>query len=157
MANGGSIEGKRILVVDDEPDILESIQDSLEMCHVDTAADFESAERLLNTRSYDIAVLDIMGVNGYGLLALSREKHVPAVMLTAHALSPDNFSRAMQGGARAYLPKDKLAEIDTFLADVLGEKSREPGALGKWFDRVKSYYEAKFGKGWLEEWKGSWQ
>jgi len=32
-------------------------------------------------------------------------------MLTAHALSPDNFAKSISGGAKAYIPKEKMTEI----------------------------------------------
>lgn len=151
-----ALKGKRILAVDDEPDILESIREVLEGCDVDTAHDYRSAMDLLDSKTYDLAVLDIMGVQGYDLLKTAKDKNIRAVMLTSHALSPENFSRSMSGGADAYLPKDRLSEIDLFLEDVLNDDRQQPGLLGKWFDRLKGYYEKKFGPGWLEEYKGSW-
>ena len=151
-----TLKGKTILVVDDEPDILESIQDVLADCHVDTARDYSSAMKMLNANAYDLAVLDIMGVQGYDLLEAARAKKIRAVMLTSHALSPDNFAKSMDGGADAYLPKNKLAELDVFLEDVLNDDRQQPGILGMWFQRVKGYYERKFGPGWLDEYKGSW-
>ena len=39
--------GKKILIVDDEPDILDSLSEFLDMCTVDKATDFESAKHLL--------------------------------------------------------------------------------------------------------------
>ena len=77
-------------------------------------------------------------------------------MLTAHALSPENFAKSMTEGACAYLPKDKLSDIQVFLSDVLGDGCPKQRRLGRWFDRLKGYYENKFGPGWLEEYKGSW-
>ena len=145
------LESKKVLVVDDEPDVLESIEEALEHCHVDTADDYESAEQKLRSRSYDIVVLDIMGVNGYELLTVANEQKVPAVMLTAHALSADDFNKSLDGGACAYLPKEKLFDLEVFLADVLSEGPKKCGVLGKWFERLKDYYESKFGPGWLEQ------
>jgi DNA-binding response OmpR family regulator len=156
MKKRATLQGKRILAVDDEYDILESIQEVLEGCDVDTAQDYQSALEMLNAKAYDLAVLDIMGVQGYDLLKIAKAKKVRAVMLTSHALSPDNFAKSMGSGADAYLPKNKLAELDVFLEDVLGDDRQKPGVLGKWFDRVKGYYEKKFGPGWLDEYKGSW-
>ena len=151
-----TLRGKTILAVDDEPDVLESIQEVLEGYDVDTAQDYHSAREMLNSKTYDLAVLDIMGVQGYDLLKIAKEKKVRAVMLTGHALSPDNFAKSMGGGADAYLPKNKLAELDVLLEDILSDDRQKPGVLGKWFDRVKGYYEKKFGPGWLDEYKGSW-
>ncbi|MDX2451969.1 response regulator [Desulfosarcina sp.] len=156
MKNKVTLKGKTILAVDDEPDILESIEEVLENCDVDTANDFNTAKQKLNSKTYDLVVLDIMGVQGYDLLEIAREKNSRVVMLTGHALSPDNFAKSMDGGADAYLPKNKLAELDVFLEDVLGDDRQQPGVLGMWFDRLKGYYEKKFGPGWLDEYKGSW-
>lgn len=156
MKKTAALKGKKILAVDDEPDILESIEEVLEHCEVDTAKDFNTAKQLLDSETYDLVVLDIMGVQGYDLLKIAKEKKVRAVMLTGHALSPDNFAKSMGGGADAYLPKNKLAELDVLLEDILSDDRQKPGVLGKWFDRVKGYYEKKFGPGWLDEYKGSW-
>ena len=155
MANQSIPESAKVLVVDDEPDILESIEEALEHWDVDTAADYETAEQMLRNKAYDIVVLDIMGVNGYELLAIANEQGVPAVMLTAHALSADNFAKSMDEGACAYLPKEKLFDIKGFLADVLSEAPQKCGMLGKWFERLKGYFENKFGPGWLQEYKGA--
>ncbi len=67
---------KTILVVDDEPDILETIVEVLENFRVETAGTFNQATGLLETRAYDMAILDIMGVKGLDLLATAvRKKH----------------------------------------------------------------------------------
>ena len=156
MANAKILEGKKVLIVDDEPDVLEALEETLDMCDIDTSTDYEKAEQLLKSKKYDVAVLDIMGVNGYELLAVANKKGIPAVMLTAHALSADNFAKSMNDGACAYLPKDRLFEIDVFLTDVLEDGLNSRGLLGKWFDRLKDYYDNKFGPGWLDEYKGAW-
>ena len=144
------LEGKKLLVVDDEPDILETIKELLDMCNIDTAADFETGEKLLNRNKYDIAVLDIMGVNGYELLEVANKKSVPALMLTAHALSPDNFAKSISGGAEAYIPKEKIAKIDIYLSDLLNahEGNEKPH---RWFARLKSFFDVQFGYDWHKE------
>ena len=149
MSPAHHLDGKKILIVDDEPDILETLADLLDMCVTDTAQDFETASSMLEKNTYDMTVLDVMGVNGYELLETANQKEIPSVMLTAHALTKDNFTKSMDKGARAYLPKDKMYEIDTILEDVLEEKDQAAGTHGKWFDRVKDYFEATFGTGWL--------
>ena len=55
------------------------------------------------------------------------------------------------------IQKDRLFEIDVFLADVLEDGFKNRGLLGKWFGRLKGYYENKFGPDWLDEYKGAWQ
>jgi DNA-binding response OmpR family regulator len=82
------LKGKKILVVDDEPDILETLEELLYMSDVTKASTFEEAKKLLETRPFDIAILDIMGVGGFYLLGIANREKVIGVMLTAHALSP---------------------------------------------------------------------
>ena len=146
------LEGKKLLIVDDEQDVTETLKDLLEMCTIDTAADFQTAEKLLNQKRYDVAVLDIMGVDGYGLLEIANKKGVPALMLTSHALSPDDFGKSISGGAKAYIPKEKMAEMDVFIADLLKAQLGDEKPY-KWISRLKSYFEERFGKDWLKTYR----
>jgi len=151
------LKGKRILIVDDEPDILETLTEILDMCLIDTAPDFETAQIFLNKNTYDLAILDIMGVRGYDLLELANERDIPALMLTAHAVSPDNLVRSIKGGAQSYVPKDKISDIALYIRDILevhekGDKEKS----AKWFDRLEPYFDKKFGKGWKQKDREFW-
>lgn len=106
------LQGKVILAVDDEPDVLETIVEVLEMCRVDTAGSYEQAYRLLERRSYDMVVLDVMGVRGLQLLEHAVNGKFPAVMLTAPALHPEYVLKSMERGAISYMPKEDLARLD---------------------------------------------
>jgi len=143
-----TLKGKRILVVDDEPDILETLTGLLGECIVDTASDFEAARNLLENSTYDAAILDIMGVEGYRLLEDTAKKGIPALMLTAHALSPDHLVESITKGAHAYIPKDKIADIEVFLKDILEAQMKGQSRLGRWFSRLEPYFEGKFGADW---------
>lgn len=154
MTDLSVLKGKKILIVDDEVDIVESIEELLDMCDVSSSTSFETAKQLLESKPFDIVVLDIMGVDGYELLSIAKQKGITAVMLTAHALSPVSFARAMDGGACAYLPKDMLFEVHAFLADILEHGNHACGLLGGWFDRLNEFFERKFGAGWLDEYNG---
>lgn len=145
------LKDKRILIVDDEPDILETIEEMLDMCLIDKAPNFETARKFINKNDYDVAILDIMGVRGYDLLELANQKGIPALMLTAHALSPENLVRSIKGGAQSYVPKDKIADIGVYVADIL--KAREKGIRkhGTWFARLKPFFDKKFGPDWRAE------
>ncbi|MBW2015983.1 MAG: response regulator [Deltaproteobacteria bacterium] len=143
------LNGKKILIVDDEADILATLQDLLYMCLIDQAKNYEEAIRLLEREKYDAAILDIMGVRGYDLLDETTRLGIPTLMLTAHALSSDNFVKSIRSGAQAYLPKDRITEIAIFLRDVLkgkGDKSKR----SMWFKRLESFFEEKFGADWRE-------
>ncbi len=117
------LNGKKILAVDDEPDVLkvleEEIMDACPTCTFETATTFESAAKLLESKSYDVVVLDIMGVRGFDLLDIAVKKDFKVAMLTAHALTPEALERSYKMKARAYLPKEQLGEVVPFLEDVL--------------------------------------
>ena len=152
MDNKKIIEGKKLLLVDDEQDVIETLKDLLNMCSIDTAADFQTAEKLLNQNRYDVAVLDIMGVNGYDLLEIANKRGIPVLMLTSHAFSPDDFGKSISEGAKAYIPKEKMTEIDVFVADLLKAQIGVEKPY-KWISRLKSFFEKRFGKDWLMNYK----
>ena len=142
------LEGKAILIVDDEPDVLEALGELLDMCVIDHARDFATAEKYLKENSYDAAIFDIMGVEGYKLLQLARLRDLPALMLTAHALSPDNLLKSIKGGAFAYVTKDEMPDIDFYLADMILAKSQNDQNSNIWFEKLIPVFEQSFGSDW---------
>jgi len=151
------LKGKHILIVDDEEDILESLLDLLDMCLVDTAPDFQTAEKFLAKNKYDAAIFDIMGVDGYKLLEIANQKAIPALMLTAHAMTPDNLIKSIQRGAAAYVPKDKMVDVEDFLIDLIKAKQAGHRKNGAWFSRLRPFFDRKFGEGWREKDREFWR
>ncbi|MFZ7111431.1 MAG: response regulator [Desulfatiglandales bacterium] len=151
------LEDKRVLIVDDEQDILEVLEELLSACRVVKASTFEEAKELLETRSFDLAVLDIMGVDGYRLLEIANRRKVIAVMLTAHALTPDNIVKSFKGGAASYLPKDQIDGIATFLEEVLEAEKQGEHFWWRWMERWGAFYDAKFGPDWRNDDKEFWE
>ncbi|MEE4364379.1 MAG: universal stress protein [Desulfotignum sp.] len=150
------LKDRRILVVDDEPDILETIEELMDMCILDTAGSFETARKKLDETAYDLAILDIMGVNGYEILALAKEKDLPALMLTAHALTPENLKESIKKGADAYIPKDELANLQTHVADVIRTRIQGNQGYGACFSKLKPFFDKSFGSGWQDKDKTFW-
>jgi DNA-binding NtrC family response regulator len=148
--------GKRVLIVDDERDILDILVELLSMCKIDTAETFEEGKKLLENNYYDVAVLDIMGVKGYDLLAIANKKKVPALMLTAHALSKENLKKSFQEGASYYVPKDEINKIDIFVADVIEAREQKKNVFVKWYERLSGFYDNRFGPNWKEEDREFW-
>ncbi len=151
------LKDRHILVVDDEPDVLETARELLGMCRVDTADSFEAALPLLKANHYDIAVLDIMGVNGYELLERCRKKAIPALMLTAHALTPENLVESIQKGADAYIPKDELPNLDQHVGDAVKHVIAGKKGAGAWISKLKPIFDKAFGKGWQDKEKEFWR
>lgn len=152
------LKGKKILVVDDEPDVLDTLVELLDMCKIDTASSFEEGKKLLETESYDIAILDIMGVDGFELLKIANKCGTPAMMLTAHGLSEENLMKSAKEGACYYAPKEKMSEIDLFVADVLEALEKKRSTWDRFFDRLAGYYDKRFhGPNWREQEREFWK
>ncbi len=158
MSNTSFLSGKKILVVDDEPDILVVLKELLSMCDVTTASSFDKAEDMLKSRDFDAAILDIMGVNGYGLLNIAKRKKIPAIMLTAHAFTPDNLVRSIKEGAVSYLPKETISEIADYLSDVLKARAEGRDPWVSWQERLPTtYFEKRWGAAWQDADKEFWE
>jgi CheY-like chemotaxis protein len=157
MAGNKLLEGKRVLAVDDEQDVLDTLVDLLPMCKIVTASAFEEAKQLLESQQFDLVILDIMGVDGYGLLDIATRKKIPAVMLTAHAWSPDNLVRSIKEGAVSYLPKEELTNITDYLNDVLIAQREGRDPWKSWHDRLPtSYFERRWGAAWKDTDREFW-
>ena len=157
MAGDDILKGKKILVVDDERDILETLEELLDNCVIETASTFESASELLKSKVYDAAILDIMGVKGFDLLEIAIDRKIPALMLTAHGLNPDNLVGSIKLGAKSYIPKEKMSEIDIYLKEIFIAQQKGIEKSGNWFARLKSFFDNRFGTGWQNKDKKFWQ
>jgi DNA-binding response OmpR family regulator len=138
MAAKDFLDGKRVLLVDDEPDVLDTLADLLPMCETVKAANFKAAKEFLESEYFDLAILDIMGVEGYQVLEIANQRKVTAVMLTARALSPDNIVKSYREGAASYLPKEEMVNIAPLLNDVLEAKEQGKSTWVRWYDRMGS-------------------
>ncbi len=145
------LKGKTVLIVDDEVDILDSLEDLLSMCDTVRAHDFESAKTLLESRWFDLAILDIMGVSGYELLDICVSRGIVAVMLTAYAVTPADVRKSFDLGAAFYIPKEEIARIDVFLNDVLEAKQKGKSTWERWYSRLSRFSERAFGPDWAEK------
>ena len=148
MAEESPLRDKLVLVVDDEKDILDAVEETLDTCMVHKVADYETALQFLLSYTYDIVILDIMGVNGFELLKMCVRRGFPAVMLTAHALNPESMKKAIKLGAVSFLPKEKISELKVFLEDVVLEEGKP--VWKKLFDRMGDFYAKRFGPDWKE-------
>jgi len=111
------MDKKRILIIDDEKDIVESIQFRLEFEGFKCLVAYDGEEALLKAkREYpDLILLDVMlpKINGYQVCRLLKSeeqyKHIPIIMLTAKAQESDKFW-GMETGADDYMTKPFKSE-----------------------------------------------
>ena len=131
----------RILVVDDEPDILELVQYNLSKAHYDVVGVESGEEALAHLREMlpDLIVLDLMlpGADGLEVCkALKRDTHtaaIPIVILTARGEEADIVA-GLELGADDYLikpfsPRVLLARIRAVLRRYHTEPSAEDAVL----------------------------
>jgi len=149
MTSKSPLRDKVVLAVDDESDVLESLEEQLDMCLLHKATNYETALQYLLTYNYDFIILDIMGVNGFELLKKAVSRGVPTVMLTAHALSPESLKKSIKLGAVSFLPKEKMSELRSFLEDVVLGEGRP--VWQKLFDKLGGYFTQRFGPDWKEK------
>jgi DNA-binding NtrC family response regulator len=116
----------RILVIDDEIEIRESLETLLDLegYEVDLAQNGADGERRLEQRAYDLVLLDLMMPEKSGMEVLrdvrERDRHTPIFMITAYG-TVEAAVQAVKLGANDYLPKpwdnDKLLiEIDRIIS-----------------------------------------
>jgi DNA-binding response OmpR family regulator len=115
---------KRILIVDDEPDILESLRVILEEGYeVVTSDKDEFLEQLHNDRLPHLILVDVLlsGKDGRAIVKHLKSQpetmHIPVIMFSAH---PSAYKTALQAGADDFLAKpfaigELLAKIAHFL------------------------------------------
>ena len=116
----------RILVIDDEIEIRESLEALLDLegYEVDLAQNAAEGERRLESRAYDLVLLDLMMPDKSGMEVLrdvrERDRHTPIFMITAYG-TVEAAVQAVKLGANDYLPKPwdnekLLIEIDRVIA-----------------------------------------
>lgn len=105
---------RKILVVDDEPDVLDALKSSLERrrdIQVAIAKDGEEALKVLEKESQDLVVLDLVmpKINGEELLKRMRKnfktEKIPVIISTAKRETSSSLVNLMNLGATDYLTK----------------------------------------------------
>lgn len=120
---GSILTGKKILFAGDEPDIWKvlggKILGTCPNCTLDRATTYSAAAKMMETQTYDVVILDIMGVRGFDLLDLAVSRNMKVAMFTGHDLNPKTLELSFRKGARTYIPKEKLGEIVPYLESIL--------------------------------------
>lgn len=141
---------KRLLVVDDEQDVLEIVTEVLEDYEVVTASDFDSARKCIGHDDFDLVILDIMGVNGFALLEACRTRKLPAAMLTARAVNVESVNLAIRLGAVSFLPKEELRRLPELVTEILDGLQQGKTHWSKLFERLGPFFREKLGIFWKE-------
>ncbi len=116
-----------ILIVDDEPDLVELVSYNLRKEHfsVDSARDGDEALKKIFSKRYSLIILDIMlpGLGGLELCKVLRNNpsthDIPVIMLTAKSLEEDRI-KGLETGADDYItkpfsPRELIARVKALL------------------------------------------
>jgi DNA-binding response OmpR family regulator len=111
----------KVLIVDDEPDILLMLRVTLETeGYVTTlAADGDVALQRMREDTFDLVLLDVMMpvLDGWGVLeALKGADDAPRVVILSARSTPEDMARAHDLGAAAYLTRP--FQIESLLAEI---------------------------------------
>jgi phosphate regulon transcriptional regulator PhoB len=133
------MQTKKILIVDDEPDLVELVSYNLkkEGFRVSTAPDGEDALEKVRKGVFDLIILDLMlpGIQGVELCRMLRSnpktEAIPIIMLTAKGEVSDKI-RGLETGADDYMtkpfsPKELLARVKAILRRAGEGSSKDKG------------------------------
>ena len=134
MCHNEFIVAKKILVIDDEPKIVEICRDYLKAAGFDVVQAYDGPSGLSMARQAhpDLIVLDLMlpGMDGFDVCReLRRDNAVPIIMLTARVEETDKII-GLELGADDYItkpfsPRELVARVRTLLRRVLGSSTTE--------------------------------
>lgn len=129
---------ERILVVDDEPSIVELVSYNLRRSgyEVVTADNGEDGLRIAEQGGLDLLILDVMlpGIDGFEVLrAVRRSSDVPVLMLTARGEEADRVVGFEIGAddyvAKPFSPRELTGRVKAILRRL--RRTAEPGEAGK--------------------------
>ena len=147
-SSDGRLHGARLLIVDDDRDVLESFNVALrsEGAKTITSQDGNAAVQLTLEKKPDLVVLDMMLPGRSGFFALEeikgRDDSPMVIMCTANE-GRRHQQYAEQMGVDAYLVKPvPLGRLIALIEDLLGDVMRERRASGE-LDEPEAHEDAR--------------
>ncbi len=131
----GNTDTMKILIVEDEPQMLENMKQTLELEHytVESAPDYSTAVNKISNYDYDCILLDINLPDGNGFELLTQLKTLgktDAVIIVSAKNSLDDKLYGLNNGADDYLAKPfHMAELHARVKAVLRRKYFEGNKL----------------------------
>jgi DNA-binding response OmpR family regulator len=128
---------KKILIVDDDPDIRQGMNVRLKANHYDTFFAADAFSSMVEARKHepDLIILDLGLPAGDGFIVMERLKKIPSlavipiIVISARDVRV-NRERAVKAGAKAFLQKPvDDAELLAVIRQALGEPAQPPKRL----------------------------
>ncbi len=127
------MSNKRVLIIDDEPDIRELVEITLGRMHLDTdsAENITRAKQLLQQQTYDLCLTDMHLPDGKGLdlveFIQQNFPRLPVAVITAHG-SIDTAIESMKAGAFDFISKPVDLNVLRKLVNTAIQSSQLPNA-----------------------------
>jgi DNA-binding NtrC family response regulator len=122
MHSGAEMEKIKILLVDDEEELVNTLSERIEMRGFEAVVAFngEEALRVLETNVPDVVILDLRmpGLDGMQVLERMKKTHsdIEVIILTGHGSHKDE-TEAVNLGAFSYLQKP--VQIDVLIENII--------------------------------------
>jgi DNA-binding response OmpR family regulator len=127
------MSNKKILIVDDDPDVLHGMRVRLKANHYDTFLAGDTFSGVAEARKHepDLILLDLGLPAGGGFVVMERLKNIPSlaiipIVVVSARDGLENQKRALEAGAKAFLQKPvDNAELLAVIRQALGERARK--------------------------------
>ncbi len=134
------LERKRILVVDCEPETLDTVAEVLSASEVVTVGNADEARPLIAKDFFDLAILDTVGANGCDLLRDCHANKLLAALLTARIVEVRRLNMAMKLGAMSFFCKDELHRLPESVAELFERMEKGKPYSTKLFPRIRAAF-----------------
>lgn len=137
----------RVLIVDDDPDIIENLTELLTKngYRVEGVDSGEKALKAMENENYDVVITDVImpDVGGMNLLSeIKRNRPETVVILITGYPAVDKAVEAVKNGAADYIPKPfRIDEVRVAMEKALHERrlgDKAPGALDEIFGSLSN-------------------
>jgi DNA-binding NtrC family response regulator len=136
-----TLKGKTILVVHDEAGVPQFMAAALAPSLVKTVASVDEAQTLIVKQSFDLAILDTVGVSGCALLETCHARKLPAALLTPEVVEVRGINQAVKLGAKFFFPREELQQLPERVAEILGRLEKEKTLWAKLFRCVVCFFK----------------
>ena len=117
----------RALLVDDEPELVFTMQERVELrgMEIDAVTSGAEALALVERNAYDVLVVDLKmpGLGGDEVLGRVRQSHprLPVILLTGHACQEDGDERVVRGATAFFHKPVDIEELAARMRLLAGE------------------------------------
>ena len=119
ISSKGPLDKRKVLVVNNDPDIFESLERYLDVCRLYKASDIRTAMVYLEYRLFDIVIWDTDSIEPLDLSGNLLKKGIPTVFFMEGQNPDDNLNKYIKQGAVPLPNRNNLSGIKSFLEGLV--------------------------------------